>query len=271
MTMPYFNLRREVSITANRIERDEWPRLEMALIVSLVGATGFLTTVALLHLGVSHMWLRYAIAVSLAYGVFLGLLWCWLHIRWFDLGNLSMPGPSGGGGTGGTGGSGFNGGGGDFGGGGASGSFETDATPVQFTSDGGSGLAGVSIPDIDIDVGDVGDAGEAWPLVAIIAVVVGVVLAVGAAVASLWIVWSAPAFLGELAVDAALARGLYKHIHGAYDYYWLKTALRRTFKAFVGLFVLLVAAGVLMQITVPGATSVGQFFHHFSALTGNGG
>ena len=265
MTTRYFNLRREISIAANRIQRDEWPRLEMAFIVSLVGATGFLTTVTLLHLGISHMWLRYAIAVSLAYGVFLGLLWCWLHIRWFDLGNLQMPGPSSGGGTGG---SGFNGGGGDFGGGGATGSFEMDATPVEFASDGGGGLAGSSIPDIDIDVGD---AGEAWPLVAIIAVVVGVVLAVGAAIASLWIVWSAPAFLGELAVDAALARGLYKHIRGAYDRYWLKTALRRTFKAFVGLFVLLVAAGVLMQIAVPSATSVGQFFHHFSASVGNGG
>ncbi len=51
------------------------PRFWMFLIVVVAAVAGFLGSVVLLHLSLRAMWLRYGIAVILAYAVFLGLLW----------------------------------------------------------------------------------------------------------------------------------------------------------------------------------------------------
>lgn len=270
MTTRHFNLQREVSVTALRLTQRQSPHLHMLVIVSLASAIGFLTTFVLLHFGIHQLWLRYACAVSLAYGAFLGMLWCWLHLCRDSLNDF--PDFSG------TSSSGDSGschapnvdltpGGGEFGGGGASGSFDADTTQISFASD-SSALPMNSpsvLPDVGIgDIGDIGDAGEALPLVAFLAAVVGVIALLGAILASAWIVLSAPTFLGELIVDVALARGLYKHMIGSYDRYWLKTALRHTFKSFFCLLFLLMVAGFLMQVAVPNVASIGQFIHYFT-------
>lgn len=270
MTTRHFNLQREVSVTAIRLTQRQSPRLHMLVIVSLASATGFLTTFVLLQFGIHQLWLRYACAVSLAYGAFLGMLWCWLHLRrdslndFPDFSGFSSSGdsgschapdvditPSGG----------------EFGGGGASGSFDAGTTPINFVSDSGALPTNSSsvLPEVGIgDIGDIGDAGEALPLVAAVAAVVGVIALLGAVLASVWIVLGAPTFLGELIVDVALARGLYKHMIGSYDRYWLKTALRHTYKSFLGILFLLMVAGLLMQLAVPNVASVGQFIHYFT-------
>lgn len=240
----------------------------MFLIVALACATGFLTTFVLLQIGVTQLWLRYACAVTLAYGAFLGLVWCWLHVRRDDLTDfpdLSGSSPSGNSGSGTAPDVDFSPGGGQFGGGGASSSFDGDATAINLASDSGelSSSTASSLPDVGI--GDVGDAGEALPLVAVIAAVVGVIALLGAVLAAASIVWGAPTFLGELLVDVALARGLYRHMIGAYDRHWLRTALRHTFRPFLGLLVLLAITGLLMQAAVPNVVSIGQFVHYFTS------
>ena len=63
-------------------------------------------------------------------------------------------------------------------------------------------------------------------------------------------------------VDAALARGLYRRMMGAYEGNWFTTALRHTFWPFVALVVLSVVAGLVMQAVVPGAESMGAFIRH---------
>ena len=239
----------------------------MFLIVALACATGFLTTFVLLQFGFDQLWLRYACAVTLAYGAFLGLVWCWLHVRRGDLTDfpdISGSSPSGSSGSGNAPDVDFSPGGGQFGGGGASSSFDGNATPISFSSDSGelSSNATSSFPDVGI--GDVGDAGEALPLVALIAAVVGVIALLSAVLATASIVWGAPTFLGELLVDVALARGLYRHMIGAYDRYWLRTALRHTYRPFLGLLVLVTIAGALMQAAVPNVVSIGQFLHYLT-------
>lgn len=120
-------------------------------------------------------------------------------------------------------------------------------------------------------MGDLGDAGEALPFIAVIAAIVGFITLLGAILASAWVVWGAPTFLGEMVVDVALARGLYKHMTGSYERYWLNTALRHTFRSFLGLLVLLMIAGALMQAAAPNIVSLGQFIHYFSESRQIGG
>src|SRR5712671_6088269 len=69
----------------------------MIIIVSLTGATGFVTSVALLHFHLDALWLRYPLAVAAAYLMFILLLWCWLRLRGdhvFDGVDMPSSGPS---------------------------------------------------------------------------------------------------------------------------------------------------------------------------------
>jgi hypothetical protein len=270
MTTRYFNLQREVSATALHLAQRQSPRLHMLMIVSLASAIGFLTTFVLLRFGIHQLWLRYACAASLAYGAFLGMLWCWLYLRrdsQNDFPDFSGSSPSGDSGSCHATNIDFTPSGGEFGGGGASGSFDSNTMQISSASD--SSAFPMNSPSVLSDVGigdfgDIGDAGEALPLVAFLAAVVGVIALLGAILASAWIVFGAPTFLGELIVDVARARGLYKHMIGSYDRFWLKTALRHTFKSFFSLLLLLMVAGFLMQVAVPNVVSLGQFIHYFT-------
>lgn len=249
----------------------------MFLIIALAAATGFLTTFLLLHVGINQLWIRYACAVSLGYGAFLGLLWSWLHLRRdssSDIPDFSGSSSSGESGSNYATEVGISPGGGNFGGGGASGSFDVDAPQITFASDASAFPSNTtsSITDVGIgDMGDLGDAGEALPFIAVIAAIVGFITLLGAILASAWVVWGAPTFLGEMVVDVALARGLYKHMTGSYERYWLNTALRHTFRSFLGLLVLLMIAGALMQAAAPNIVSLGQFIHYFSESRQIGG
>ncbi|HJU39453.1 MAG TPA: hypothetical protein VJ724_07755, partial [Tahibacter sp.] len=69
----------EVGRVRRAIERLESPRLQMAVIVALTGAAGFAASSLLLFAGLHAMWLRYPLAVAVAYLAFLGLLWAWLR------------------------------------------------------------------------------------------------------------------------------------------------------------------------------------------------
>jgi hypothetical protein len=267
VTTHLIHRRNEIQRTARQLEQREWPRMQMLLIVALAATFGFLTTVAMLHGGVAQLWIRYATAVTLAYSVFLALLWHWLYGNCddgFDFLDLVSPRGSARG-NGGSGDAPFRGGGGQFGGGGSTGSFgDGAASSPQFS---GANLAtggdGFSLPEFDGGgLADLGDVGEAWPLAVVIAAMAGIIALVCAAFACLWIVWSAPVFMAELLVDAALARGLYRRMIGAYEGNWFRTALRHTFWPFIALVVLAVAAGALMQAVVPGAVSMGEFIRH---------
>ncbi|HVJ62484.1 MAG TPA: hypothetical protein VM555_07195, partial [Tahibacter sp.] len=114
-------------------------------------------------------------------------------------------------------------------------------------------------PDFVLDVGGV-DLDEGAPIALVIGLVVAVAVAVAAACWAMFaIVGAAPVLFAELAVDAALARGLYLRVR-AIDRgrHWLRTAVARTVWRFAGVAALFGVAGAVLAWLVPGADSIGD-------------
>lgn len=228
-----------------RLENESYPRLHMTLIAAVTGAFGLLSSFLLLHQGVESMALRYPLALTCAYAMFLFLIWLWLRTNaedYLDLPDLSGSPSSTGGGNSGV--SVQSGGGGDFGGGGASGSFDG---PSSLASDTSSPAASVGE-----SIGSVADADElAIPLVVI-------AFAVGLALASLYVIYIAPALLAEVLVDGALSYALYRYVCGKDPEHWLATAVRRTVVPFIATAVFLAVVGASMSAYAPNAHSLGE-------------
>ncbi|HEX8495071.1 MAG TPA: hypothetical protein VF658_19685 [Pyrinomonadaceae bacterium] len=262
---------RAIELIEQRLLRKGKPRLQMTLILTLTGAAGFLISFALLHIGITWMWLRYPIAILLAYCVFLLLLRFWLfsHSRergsGFDIDPsliadmdssivdlLPSDGASStaevfklGGAT-------------DFGGGGAGGSWaeglnSASAAPQSSGgsllgsggSGGGSGGSGSSLGlDLDLD--------EGW------LIILALVFILGGIIASLYVVYIAPALLAEILVDGLLLTGLYKRMKGMEQSNWLRTAVRKTLLAALVVAFFFSIAGYLFQKAVPRAHSIGD-------------
>jgi hypothetical protein len=236
----------------DRLVRDSFPRIQMALLVALTGGFGLLASFTLLKFGVDSMALRYPMALALAYLFFLFLIWLWLWTKaedYLDVPDISglMPQTEKLGGL-----PDFrSGGGGDFGGGGASGTFGETAVPLE--APGSSPLKTASET-----IGSAADADElAIPLLAI-------ALAIGIAVASLYVVYIAPVLFAEVLVDGALSYVLFRHLRGQDAQHWLSSAFRRTVLPFAATALLLVAVGAAMAAYAPGAKSVGQVMKHAS-------
>jgi len=236
----------EVERLQRRLERNGFPRLQMLLLVSITGASGFVASFALFHAGLHAMSLRYLMACAIAYVVFLLLLWLWLRTKAGDyvdnpdVGNIS---PS----------SGnscedctcYSGEGGDFGGGGASTSFDGASPDV---SDSG-GMAGEMLEGV-------GAAEElAIPLVVLLALVALVL-------SSLYVVYTAPVLFAELMLDGMLAAGLYRRLKGIESNHWIETALRRTFWPFFFTALVCFFAGWAMGVYAPEAHTIGAVLQH---------
>jgi hypothetical protein len=246
--------RTEIARIQRLLERLHSPRLQMMLIVALTAAVGFLVSFALLHAGVESLWLRYGLAVAIAYLAFLFFLWCWLRLRSSDLlDGLDLPSPS----------SGsphslhktWEPGGGQFGGGGSSGSFDDGTAVARFSGNSGSASSSSG--------SGISDAVGGFDLEEFAVVLLALAALIGAAFAAFWIVWAAPALFAELMLDAALAAGLYRRLRSVEGDHWLNTAVRRTLWPFVGVAVLFSLGGACVQIYVPAAKSIGQVMQHY--------
>lgn len=241
------------------------PRVQMSLILAATGASGFVASFLMLRLGLSSMWLRYALAVLFAYAVFLLLLrlWLFLHSREqfgdpTDLGLELLPsdlvgaaGARAGGGA-----SSF-GGGGDFGGGGAGGSWGggvgeglSKASPASVTGGAGGGGGGGLLDSLDVGVDD---EGCVFFLLALALVVAGTL-------AALYVVYAAPLLLAEILVEGVLLSGLYRGMKGARRAggNWLGAAVRRTWLPVLLTLLTFSAAGYLLQRAAPRARSIGE-------------
>ena len=243
--------------------RKSHPRLHASIILSVTGLAGFLASFSLLHLGVSSMWLRYPVAIIVAYCVFLLLLRVWLSLSrprdWdFDIVETTIDVvdsteiiDSTGAGAG----PGF-GGAGDFAGGGAGGSWgESVATVTSkqtvstVTRTHRSGSTGSSF-DFDLDL----DA--AWVLVIVIA------LLVAATSVALYVVYIAPVLLAEIMLDGILMAALYKRVKTIERRHWLRAALRRTVLPAILVAVFFSIGGYAMQKVAPEARSIGEVWRH---------
>ena len=233
----------EIQRIRGDLERDSFPRLQMLLLVTITGASGFLASYILFHAGLIEMWLRYLVSFGVAYLVFLILLWLWLRTRaedYADLPDFSGSPSSGSDSSGAC----YSGKGGEFGGGGASGAFDAPSEHISVIGDSGS-----SVSDA---FGTAAEAEEfAIPLVILVA-------AAAMLCSSLFMIYSAPILFAELVVDGVLSASLYRRLRGLETQHWLETALRRTALPFALTAAIVSASGWGMALYAPEAHSIGD-------------
>lgn len=245
----YRKRQRKIEFIRRRLLRKSYPRLHASLILLLTGIAGFLASVVLLRFGLSSMWLRYPVAILLAYGVFLILLRMWLSLsrpREWELDEIvdttsevisDLP-PGSEPGFGDV---------GDFAGGGAGGVWEESVSTVTTTATNSSPSTGFSF-DLDLE--------EGW------LILIAIVAIIGGAIAALYIVYIAPALLAEILLDGVLLAGLYKQVKSIEHRHWFTTAIRRTVLSAILVAVFFGVAGYAMQRTAPEARSVGEVWKH---------
>lgn len=242
--------RRQAARVRLWLERRRHPRLALGLIAVLTGVSALATSVLMLHAGVEVMWVRYPVAVGVAWLVCVGLLWAWLRRehRDGDVPDVSGSGPSPDGELPG----GYSGGGGRFGGGGAS----SDYAPAAAESDAGaaSEIAGGAVELVG------GAVGEGCGVV----VVFGLVLA-AVAVVGWWLLSFAPVLATELVIDTFLAAVLYRRLRRDDGPYLLHAIVRRTARPFAWVAFFGVAVGLWAAIQVPGARTLGEVWSHFQS------
>jgi uncharacterized membrane protein YgcG len=245
--LPQFHRHREIRRIRGDLERDSFPRLQMFLLVTLTGASGFVASYLLLHAGLVEMWLRYLASLGVAYLMFLFLLWLWLRTRaedYADFPDISGSSPSGSGSSGTC----YSGKGGESGGGGASGSFDAPSESTSAVSD--------PVNSVGDALGTAAEAEEfAIPLVVLI--LLGAML-----FSSLFMVYSAPILFAELLVDSVLSASLYRRLRGLETRHWLETALRRTAMPFALTAAIVSASGWGMARYAPEAQSIGDVISH---------
>lgn len=260
--LPRLPRSRDDAVTQLRqdLQTHSWPRMQMTLLVSLTGGSGLLASFLLLHAGLHNMALRYPVALLVAYGAFLLLLWLWLRTRaddWTELpdAGIDLPLPSGR-----SGGPSWSpGGGGQFGGGGSSASFDAPVPLRAFSSDTPGSAAGKGLSDgVGDGLGSIADAADADELVIPLLVIA---LAVGLALSSLYVIYSAPTLFAELLLDGALSASLYRRLRTIERRHWVSTALRRTALPFALTALLLAGVGWGLQTAAPGAHTLGQALH----------
>ncbi len=247
-------------------ERLSMPRVQISIILALTAIAAFAVSAIMLRVGVTSMTLRYPLAVIFGYFIFLILLRIWIWLQSDEpAGDINLDLPDhlilpniniGGGGVAGN--ESVFGGGGDFQGAGAGGSFGDSDTPLpavgfvssnsssSSVSSSGSGLGGI---DFDIDDG-----------LALILILIILALVFSALI---YVVWIAPILLAELVIDAAVVGALYKPVKNIKRRHWLVTALKKTGIPAIIVVLLFTAAGFIMQVADPDATTIGQFLKNF--------
>ena len=228
-------------------------RVHVALILAVCFGVGLAVTKLLLMAGIHAMWLRYAVALAVAYGAFLLGVRIWLRYAGYepearrgqgsslagDAVDAVDVGWSGGGGGKGADVPVFRGGGGGTGGGGASARF------------GGVGFASGDSAAAPAGGGwlDLGDGG--WVLLLLI------VLVAAAFGAIAWILYAAPAILADAAFAALLSAGLVRPTRRiAATGGWVASVVGHTWIAFAVVFALAMAFAVMAQRHFPDARTL---------------
>ena len=129
------------------------------------------------------------------------------------------------------------------------------APPVTAASVGGRHSSGGGwAPDLDIDGDDL-----FWLIVALLAVFAGLI-------AIVYIVWTAPAFLGEAALNAAVAGKVYQGMRRRPSTHWTSDQLGRTILPATIVIVTAALAGYALHRAAPHAVSIGGVVDHFTGI-----
>jgi hypothetical protein len=252
------------------------PRGAMVLIIFGTTAAGSVTSFLLLHAGVTHFGIRYALAVIAAYAALVGLigLWGFYEARRLqqkeaparnratganlvdDGGGVNIWPGSGGGGSSAGSSARFSGGGGRFGGAGASAAYDGDgSTPaVAASTSSGHSSGGSSGGGFSIDL----DGDEIVVIILVVAAVTAALLAAG------YIVWIAPKFLGDVLASTVAGAGM-SHQIASHEPGWLGVVFKRTALPALAVFVMFTGAGFALQNYAPGARTLhGAWEYHLA-------
>lgn len=212
------------------LEKAGRPRLVMLAVLAVTFAAGFLASVAMVHLGMDRMHVRYPLAVAVAYATFLGLLWGWLQRQtavqtpsedpeWLLVPGVAAIGASALGN--------------DFAG--------KDERRPKDSSD-FSGLA------------NFGDVGEALGALLILVLIAGVCTLI----VSVYLVATSPLLLAELLVDGALLGAMSRAVSHDPPPHWSRAVVRRTWIAALVAAIVFGLVGFGIERVAPGARTLGE-------------
>ena len=198
------------------------PRSILTLVIGLTGMAGFGFSYCLLKWGMTPMWLRYPIAVSGAYAVFLGLIAVWVEFeRWrFDPNDPELVRAM------------------------KNGAEPCASATLRKESSWSRCLDGLDFPT-ELDVGG------CLPVL-----LFGLFL--GLVVLILAVIGEAPILIAEVFVDAFLTGLLYRRLKTAAAEQWLGTAVRKTWLYVLGTALLLGVAGLCLDRMAPESDSMGK-------------
>jgi hypothetical protein len=223
---------RRVAMRALRVYFAEkrWSRVAMGLILLLTGVAGAAASWGMLQAGLEKMWARYPLAVLIAWGVFLLLVWAWMQVerRYFRADEEMAALLKG----------------------------RDPEEAMRRLKDNDSSVLDwfENVPDL----ADVGDEGCAVFFIAL------AVLGVGffAAAAILNVLMAAPILFAEVFVDAVLIGALYKRMKPLHEQWWVVGAVRQTLRPVLLTALTLLGCGVLFSFVAPEAKSVGGVIAH---------
>lgn len=236
------------SVTRERVKRHLvqrfYTRFHMSLILLSSGLAAMLINWILLHGGVRVMWIRYPVAIGVAYLTFLAGIWLWL--RYVGAGSradladgvdvaadaIDVTDVFSGGGRAGN----------SFGGGSTTQSFAL-RSPVSRGSD----SSGIALGDfVDLD-------GET-----IVLLILALALVASIFLLSGYVIWLAPEILGEAAFGALLSGGLVKSAKRNDQEGWVAGVIRKTWWPFAIVLVLATGFGVFAAANFPDASTLRQ-------------
>lgn len=262
-------------------------RIHTSVLLLWTFSAGLLTTKAMLLLGVQSMFLRYTVALAVAYAAFLAGVRIWL---WYvgahevradprfggtrkadgkSNGSLDLPDFSSGGGSPAEV---FRGGGGSSGGGGATSSFDAGGAPQPnlmimetppvtggggIGSGGGGGGDGGTLSKLG-DIGGIGDlSGDDGCLIAFaVMIVVGLIaLAIGGA---FFVISMGPEVLIDAAFSAMLSGGLIRSGARVSDPDWIGSVIKGTWKPFAIVLVMIWIFTGTAAVLTPKAHTFGE-------------
>jgi hypothetical protein len=239
---------RAIALIRAHLERRSYPRLQLLAVMTFAGLAGFFTSVLLLHLGLTVVAVRYAVAALVGYVAFLAGIRIWLAMQRstrsfsgpevgdFPLPQSDAPEP----------GNVEFGGGGGFSGAGAGRSFEAPGTTAP-GADAGRVLELDIVPDLDDGVGII------VPLVIAGFLVIGLIGAVT-------VLTGAPGLLAEVLLDGLIAGTAYRRLRDLDRHHWLDGVVRRTWKPMAATIGALLLVGIGIAQLDPGADSIGDVF-----------
>ena len=210
------------------------PRLVMLGVLTVTLSSGFLASVAMVHLGVDRMPIRYPLAVGVAYAIFLWMLRSWLRQQAIvsevsdDPEGLLVPGAA------------------AFG---AAAFGEKLAEEERRRPKGSSGAG-----DIAGLGGDLGNLGEGIAALVILVLIAGVTTLI----VSLYLVVTSPMLLAELLVDGALLGAMSRAMSPDSPPHWSRAVVRRTWIAALVTAVVFVLVGWGIERVAPGAHTLAE-------------